>query len=85
MHHAGFTIIELIVIIATIGVLAAITIIGFSSYQQDARDEQRASNTTVISEALEEYYQENGEYPSIPAIVNTSQSASPASVSTGLS
>lgn len=68
----GFTLIELIVVIAIIGILATITAIGFSRYQADARDTQRASNATVISEALEKYYDLNGEYPNCTALTAAS-------------
>lgn len=64
----GFTLLELIVVIAVIGILASITIIGFSQYQQDTRDARRASSITSIAEALEKYYDENGEYPNCTQI-----------------
>lgn len=60
----GFTLVELIVVIAVIGILAAVTVIGLSRYQADTRDTRRASSVAVIAEALEKYYDENGEYPS---------------------
>jgi prepilin-type N-terminal cleavage/methylation domain-containing protein len=60
----GFTLLELIVVIAVIGILAAITIIGFSQYQKDTRDARRVSSVNAIHEALEKYYDANGEYPS---------------------
>lgn len=59
----GFTLIELIVVIAVIGILATISVIGFSRYQADTRDARRASSATTIAEALEKYYDANGEYP----------------------
>ena len=59
----GFTLIELIVVIAVIGILATITVIGFNRYQADTRDARRVSSVTTISEALEKYYDANGEYP----------------------
>ncbi|MDB5161763.1 MAG: ral secretion pathway protein [Candidatus Saccharibacteria bacterium] len=68
----GFTLVELIIVIAVIGILATITIVGLSRYQSDARDAQRASSITVIAEALEKYYDQNGEYPSCPNIANAS-------------
>ncbi|TAL15071.1 prepilin-type N-terminal cleavage/methylation domain-containing protein [Patescibacteria group bacterium] len=60
----GFTIVELLVVVAVIGILATITLIGFNRYQADSRDSQRSSEATVIAEALEKYYDKNGEYPS---------------------
>lgn len=59
----GFTLVELIVVIAVIGILASIAIVGFGKYQGDARDARRSSSANVISESLEKYYDQNGEYP----------------------
>ena len=64
----GFTIIELIVVIVVIGILAAITVLGLSQYQAKTRDADRAASATVISEALEKYYNNKGEYPSCTAV-----------------
>jgi prepilin-type N-terminal cleavage/methylation domain-containing protein len=64
----GFTLIELIVVIAIIGILATISVIGFNRYQGDTRDSRRASSATVITEALEKYYDLHGEYPSCAAV-----------------
>jgi prepilin-type N-terminal cleavage/methylation domain-containing protein len=62
-RRLGFTLVELIVVVSVIGILAAVTVVGFSRYQADARDARRATSVTTISEALEKYYDENGEYP----------------------
>ena len=64
----GFTLIELIVVIAVIGILATITIVGFGRYQADTRDARRLASATAISEALEKYYDANGEYPSCSSV-----------------
>ncbi len=64
----GFTLVELIVVIATIGILATISVIGLSRYQADTRDARRVASVSVISEALEKYYDANGEYPSCSSI-----------------
>jgi prepilin-type N-terminal cleavage/methylation domain-containing protein len=60
----GFTIIELLVVIAIIGILTTIGIVSFSRIQSSSRDSQRSSKTVAISEALEKYFDKNGEYPS---------------------
>lgn len=64
----GFTLTEVIVIVAVLGILATITAVGFGKYQSDSRDARRVASVTAISEALEKYYQQNGEYPSCEAI-----------------
>jgi len=64
----GFTLVELIVVIAVIGILAAIVLVGLNKYQADTRDARRLSSVTTISEALEKYYDQNGEYPSCAAV-----------------
>jgi len=64
----GFTIVELLVVIAIIGVLSTIGVVSFSSIQSNARNTQRSSKVTILSEALEKYYDKNGEYPSCAAM-----------------
>jgi len=63
-NKKGFTLVELVVVIAVIGILATISVLGFSKYQSDARDARRDASTHAIAEALEKYYDQNGEYPS---------------------
>jgi|GEM_PF-500947 len=69
-NKQGFTIIEMLVVIAIIGVLAAIGIVAFTTVQTSVRNTQRSSEITVLSEALEKYYDQNGEYPSCSLIAN---------------
>jgi prepilin-type N-terminal cleavage/methylation domain-containing protein len=66
----GFTIVELVIVIVVIGILAAISIIGFGRYQADTRDARRASSASVIVEALEKYHDLNGEYPGCTAVTS---------------
>jgi len=60
----GFTLVELVVVITVIAILATIGVVSFVKVQADSRDSARASRATVISEALEKYYDSHGEYPS---------------------
>jgi prepilin-type N-terminal cleavage/methylation domain-containing protein len=70
----GYTLVELLIVIVIIGILTTIAFVGFGKIQADARDKERSSNATIIAEALEKYYDKNGEYPSVPAVTNTNVS-----------
>lgn len=59
----GFTIIELIVVVAIIAVLAAIVITNVNIYMVKARDARRKADIKQIMLALEMYYADNGQYP----------------------
>ncbi len=74
----GFTIVELIIVIVVIAVLAAITIVAYTTVTSNARDSQRLSDFRAISDALELYYMDNGQYPASSGStgINNSWSAS---------
>lgn len=61
--HSGFTLVEVIIVIAVIAILATLTVLGFAQVQGQSRDSARSSSVTTVAEALEKYYDENGEYP----------------------
>lgn len=69
LPKTGFTIVELVIAVVVIGILATLTTLGLSRYQQQARDEQRHSKLVTIAEALEKYYDKNGEYPSCQTLL----------------
>jgi prepilin-type N-terminal cleavage/methylation domain-containing protein len=76
--NKAFTLVEVIVAISVIAILASLVTIGFGHIQADARDSQRNVSTTTLAEALEKYYDKNGEYPScsvLTASVSTVQQA----------
>jgi prepilin-type N-terminal cleavage/methylation domain-containing protein len=71
---SGFTMVEILVVIAVIGIITTISFISFGRYQSNTRDTQRNAKTTVLSEALEKYYDKNGEYPSCSALTGSAAS-----------
>jgi type II secretion system protein G len=59
----GFTIIELLIVIAIIGILAALLLSNFIGIRQRSRDAQRKADLRQIQAALEIYRSDQGEYP----------------------
>lgn len=55
----GFTVVELIIVIVTIGILAAVTTVAYSEVQSEARDTQRRSDVKRIADALAIHYGDN--------------------------
>jgi prepilin-type N-terminal cleavage/methylation domain-containing protein len=60
---AGFTLIEIMVVITIMAVLTAIVYASFNGARTGARDNQKISDMNVIQLALEEYYNQNHTYP----------------------
>ncbi|KKR77017.1 MAG: General secretion pathway protein G [Candidatus Levybacteria bacterium GW2011_GWA2_40_8] len=61
--ETGFTLLELLIVIAIIGVLAALLMVNFMSVRERSRDAQRKSNLRQIQSALELYRADEGNYP----------------------
>lgn len=64
----GFTLVELLVVIAVVGILATILIVVINPGQQvmKSRDVGRKVALKGLQNALEQYFQDNGSYP-VPA------------------
>ena len=66
--NSGFTLMELLIVIAILGILATIGLGSFRSAQIKGRDAQRKSDLTQIQKALEMYYNDYSGYPeTLPA------------------
>lgn len=61
--QSGFTIIELLIVIAIIGILATLVLTNFRGAQAKGRDTVRKNDINSIYQKLEEFYNENGGYP----------------------
>ena len=64
MHKKGFTLIEIMVVVALIVILVGIAVIGGSASRSVARDNQRISDIQILQIKLESYRNEKGKYPS---------------------
>ena len=62
-RQRGFTLVELIIVIAVISALTAIAVVAYTNVQKQARDNERSVDVAAIMDALERYYDRNGEYP----------------------
>lgn len=61
----GFTLLELLIVIAIIGVLVSIGTVSYSGAQKKSRDAKRQGDMKAIQNAFEQYYADNnGNYPS---------------------
>ncbi len=63
MGKKGFTLIEMLIVIAIIGILASIVLVGIGPVQRQARDARRVSDLRQVQNALELYFSKNTEYP----------------------
>ncbi len=61
--QAGFTLMELIVVMAILGLLATIGLNSFRSSQLKSRDGKRKSDLEQVQRALEMYHNDYGRYP----------------------
>lgn len=66
----GFSLVEVVIVITIIGILAAIITVTFDNVRKASRTSERETDIEMISNALEKYYDENGEYPAPAHLVN---------------
>lgn len=59
----GFTLIEMLVVITIIVILAGISVAGFSFVTTKQANEQAKIQVSLLSQALEEYKMDHGDYP----------------------
>lgn len=72
-RQAGFTIVELLIVIVVIGILAAITMATFNGIQRQAASSSLKSDLTQAARTMEATYVDHGSYPVIlPSSVTVS-------------
>lgn len=62
-RQAGFTIVELLIVIVVIAILAAIVIVGFGAIQGRAHDSSVQNDLSEIAKKIQMYHVINGVYP----------------------
>lgn len=63
--QAGFTIVELLIVIVVIAILAAISVVAYTGIQERARDAQRLQDMATIKKALLMYNATHGGVPTV--------------------
>jgi prepilin-type N-terminal cleavage/methylation domain-containing protein len=59
----GFTIIEIVIVLAIVGLITAIVFVAVPEAQRSVRDSYRRTYARSVVEAMEEYYKNNGKFP----------------------
>jgi len=62
-RQKGFTLIEILIVVAIIGLLSSIILVGLGSFRARGRDARRVADLRETQNALELYYAKNGSYP----------------------
>lgn len=63
MKRKGFTLIEVLIVVAIVGILASVVLVGLGPVQRRGRDARRISDLRQAQTGLELYYNKRGEYP----------------------
>ncbi|PCI89742.1 hypothetical protein COB18_02965 [Candidatus Kaiserbacteria bacterium] len=81
----GFTIIELLVVMAIIAMLASVILVAFSTIQTKSRDTRRIEDVRELQKALSMYYIDNNRFPAAvtPIDVDGTDALSTALVASG--
>ncbi|MEM7307215.1 MAG: prepilin-type N-terminal cleavage/methylation domain-containing protein [Planctomycetota bacterium] len=61
--NQGFTLIELIVVVAILAILAGVLVPRVSNHMASARDARRLADVKTVRNAVEQYYMDKGAYP----------------------
>lgn len=59
----GFTLIEVLIVVAIVGILASVVLVGLGPVQKRGRDARRISDLRQAQTGLELYYNKVGAYP----------------------
>ena len=68
--HRGFSLIELLIVVAIIGIIAVIAIPNLMNAIQRSRQSRTMADIRVLGEAVELYQQDHSFYPRAPGTVS---------------
>jgi prepilin-type N-terminal cleavage/methylation domain-containing protein len=74
-NDAGFTLVEMLIVIVVLGILAGITVFGVSTFRSDAQASACDADVKMVQVASEAYAAKTGGYPT--AIADLTGGASP--------
>lgn len=64
-NTGGFTLMELVIVIAIMTILLGLSLPRLSAYAQNAREIERADHETLVQKAIRQYYAYEGSYPDL--------------------
>ncbi len=65
-NFSSFTLVEMLVVVAVVGILASALLVSLGGSRAKARDARRISDLREVQNALELYYDRNESYPVVP-------------------
>ena len=65
LNQKGFTLVEMLVVVAIIAILASVFLVGLSGFRQSAYDARRLSDIQNVQTYLERFYNMNQTYPTV--------------------
>lgn len=76
-NSRGFTLIEILVVVAIVGILASVVLVSLNTTRVNARDTARVATIKEVQKALELYFSDTGYYPvqAIPANISVLSTA----------
>ena len=80
IKHYGFTLVEIIIVVAVIGILASISLVSYSGVKERSRAEKASANAATVKKVVENYYSRNNIYPTTVSSVRTALVALPSDI-----
>lgn len=62
-NKKGFTLVEILIVVAIIGILSSVALVGLGPLQKKGRDTRRLADMRSLQAALEIYFANNSKYP----------------------